>query len=115
MNIEQVQKMTDEELRIKMAGLCGWKYDGKVWYSESLDQDFWKSPSGETLLGCLDYLHDLNAMHEAEKLMTREQQRKYTKLLHPKYIDNLSGDWCILHATARQRAEVFVWVMEEQE
>lgn len=52
----------------------------------------------------LDYLNDLNAMHEAEKVLTREQTDEYVTTLcleaqpYPK----------LHHATATQRAKAFI-------
>ena len=38
-----------------------------------------------------------------EETLNRESARSYTLELHPKYINHLSADWCILHATWQQR------------
>lgn len=73
-----------------------------------------------------DYCNDLNAMHEAEKFLLPDDasysQRNYyaNKLGSLTNNDNgrgwqpLSNDDCfpILHATARQRAEAFVYVFK---
>lgn len=48
-----------------------------------------------------DYLNDLNAMHEAEKLLTIEQQTIYLQLLSRQM-------FFVCHATSRQRAEAFL-------
>jgi len=48
-----------------------------------------------------DYLNDLNAMHEAEKVLTPEQCDSYQHLLGM----TVNRPW---HATATQRAEVFL-------
>ena len=50
------------------------------------------------------YLNDLNAMHEAEKVLTREQIEIYCEHLNPKNY----GIWWGIHATASQRAEAFL-------
>jgi hypothetical protein len=98
--------MSPEEQRIAIAEVCGWTpYDG--W---NLAWTHKNGPAGIAIPAKYlpDYLNDLNAMHEAEKVLTREQQRTYTKLLHPEHINHLSADWCVLHATAAQRAEAFL-------
>jgi hypothetical protein len=70
-----------------------------------------------------DYLSDLNAMHEAEKVLTFEQQIKYATNLYniiaelPENQSEVGGldvleplEVCsiLLHATATQRAEAFL-------
>jgi hypothetical protein len=99
--------MTDEEKRVKIAEACGWKklYSGKL-----KSQLYGKNPNGKHWLNYAapDYLNSLDAMHEAEKLLTRSQQFVYADLLrelnpHPK-----SFNW---HCPARQRAEAFGKVM----
>ena len=52
-----------------------------------------------------DYLNDLNAMHEAEKVLTVQQRGEMTlNIMH----SNCDGYWPQLHATAQQRAEAFL-------
>lgn len=53
-----------------------------------------------------DYVHDLNAMHEAEKVLTDDQFKWYTH-----WVEKLMPETkyrCYLCATASQRAEAFV-------
>ena len=50
-----------------------------------------------------DYLSDLNAMHEAEKLLTLAQKDRYESALLHMVKDN---DIC--YATSAQRAEAFL-------
>ncbi len=91
--------MTPESQRIGIAEACGWKNvkqigGGELWHSVG---DPPNSVHHELLP---DYLNDLNAMHEAEKVLTGEQAWQYVQLLA------VDGDgWC---ATAAQRAEAFL-------
>lgn len=63
-----------------------------------------------------DYFNDLNAMHEAEKVLTPCQAQEYHDLLN-------CGQWpqptpiseFVLHATASQRAECFLKVLKPLE
>lgn len=103
MNIEEVKVLSGQELRIKVAELCRWKC---VHRSGSWIIGWTDKPSMEVEIP--DYCEDLNAMHEAEKVIVTPKQ-------HSKYIQGL----CMLHgakhvymATARQRAEAFVLTME---
>lgn len=51
-----------------------------------------------------DYLNDLNAMHEAEKVLTEDQARNYSELLRGFQVVHFGA----IHATASQRAEAFL-------
>lgn len=61
-----------------------------------------------------DYLNDLNAMHEAEKVLTAGQLETFRENL-----SDLLGDSCrmgfAIHATAAQRAEAFLRTIEKWE
>lgn len=61
---------------------------------------------GKTYYDGEDYCHDLNAMHEAEKILTYEQQDSMARLV------GRHDTWHLLHATAEQRAEAFIRVMD---
>jgi hypothetical protein len=57
-----------------------------------------------------DYLIDLNAMHEAETVLTPEQQWPYAQALF-RVLESagvLSSSFATLHASAAQRAEAFL-------
>lgn len=89
--------MTDEQINRAIAEACGWNNKpvvrtngkGSVWVTE------WP-----------DYCDDLNAMHEAEKVLTDDQFKWYTY-----WVEKLMPETkyrCYLCATARHRAEAFV-------
>jgi hypothetical protein len=88
--------MTDEQINRAIAEACGWNNKpvvrtngkGSVWVTE------WP-----------DYCSDLNAMHEAEKVLDETQAEDYEELL---------GEYGF-HSTARQRAEAFLRVMGKWE
>ena len=83
------------------------------------------APPGESLV-CVEeipaHLHDLNAMHEAEKSLNAEQQMEYARhiceMVHsPRHWAHINFD--ITHATAAQRAEAFLktigkWVEDSE-
>ena len=81
--------MNPEQQRIAIAEACGWKTGYR-------DPEAWHPLP--------DFLHDLNAMHEAEKVLTNEQLEVYCNILHK---PNHGVYWAI-HATASQRAEAFL-------
>lgn len=125
-----VRTMTDEQLRVRVAELLGWRRstwreqgysrgaDGEVWLEKDsnicrplhADDDPFKYPFP-------DYPHDLNACHEMEKALLRTDDKG--RVLGTKwytYAHTLSSlvpfGQPIICATARQRCEAFVIAME---
>lgn len=121
--IGQTPVMTTEQQRIKIAEACGWT--GIANYGDGIVKGF---PEGlPTPYNCHrsdvpDYLNDLNAMHEAEKvLIAQGLTEDYTDHLERIcYIERAEisfesyqegvgwghNEW--FHATAAQRAEAFL-------
>ena len=71
-----------------------------------------EKPYGKTpdLLGCLpipDYCNDLNAMHEAEKVLTDDEAYAYSRALQEITRSVIIGS-AVISATAAQRAEAFL-------
>ena len=94
--------MKPEAQQIAIKEACGWRPD-----SRGLG---WLSPQG-----CYDpepnYLNDLNAMHEAEKVLNQEQKEDYFFIIF-----NFYGNWPkAIQATAAQRARAFLRVIEKWE
>jgi hypothetical protein len=105
--------MTPDAQRIAIAEACGLgDYDTNMsgWHDEHV-------------LGLPDYLNNLNAMHEAEKVLLNRQRRAYGEMLikvHPLHYDptirveddNLNDNYMklflIANMTAAQRAEAFL-------
>ncbi len=86
--------MTPEKQRIAIAEACGHgDYCTRMngWHDDQIE-------------GLPDYLHDLNAMHEAEKAMSLEGRNNYIDWLGTTYYDS----WEFCRATAAQRAEAFL-------
>lgn len=128
--------MKPEEQRIAIAEACGWKPDddgdGTGWKGSWIHQRLiGMKPTfrGGKVVSYLieqtvpDYLNDLNAMHEAEKVLTtRAQISQYVweleRLTNWKadYIVGSDGKqylcpasyFCCVNATATQRAEAFL-------
>ena len=115
--------MTDNELRVKIAEACGWRHFGCTGCNATPCRctEWIHEDRGPCSLP--DYLNDLNAMHEAEKELTPEQQYEYGEHLaalcigkefHERdddgdgFIPNGFGWFLAIHATARQRALAFV-------
>ena len=104
--------MTDEQINKRIAEACGYK-DVAARVSEGTIKvmtGFKNLPFDEEVP---DYLNDLNAMHEAEKVLTGYQQTVT-------YSDNLMKivgyhTFDSAHATAAQRAKAFLKTIEKWE
>lgn len=87
--------MTDEQINIAIAEACGWTVE--LSYMQS-GIDVIRDGKRRPLPDCCN---DLNAMHEAEKLLIKNHN------LWTNYFYCI-GATIVLHATARQRAEAFL-------
>lgn len=124
MNVEQVKAMTDSELRIEVALLCGWEYEG---------DGNWKRPDGtktqalypteghnEVVVGFgkydeevpPNYPNDLNAMRDTEDTIHNPD---FSNPEWHNFLRNLDAviNQRRAHASARQRAETFVLTMKK--
>lgn len=116
--------MNKELQQIKIAEVCGYVWNDRrigVW-------GWWTDPSGLQVswgqnkleamsqLLMIDYLNDLNAMHEAEEILTIGQRGEFWDVLHRMVArhefwgDDTTNDTCfrVMHVTAAQRAEAFL-------
>jgi hypothetical protein len=88
--------MTPEQQKIAIAEACGIG-------SEDQWGRLYKTPQG-VVRDCPDYLNDLNAMHEAEKVLMENDPHAYgcySCELYEQYGNTV-------HLTATQRAEAFL-------
>jgi hypothetical protein len=105
----EIEALNPEQRRIATAEICGWerddicdnwKKDGVVAYCDGRSLHYNQLP---------DYLGSLDAMHEAEKVLSEpgETQDYYTAL------DEVAGPyyWNHIHATAEERNCAFLMVM----
>ena len=92
-------KMTPEQQQTAIAEACGWKHHHTRPSETERHQKKWRY-----LSDLPNYLNDLNAMHEAEKVLTKEQRRKYVRTL----FQTTNTDWDSHCATAAQRARAFL-------
>jgi len=102
MTHEEVSKLTDEEIRFKVAELCGtWRW--RHCYDLYGKDPFFDSPN---------YPEDLNACHEFEKTIHTVQVQTYRKHLQSLVEQEVeTGMFGIWHATARQRCEALLMTM----
>lgn len=112
--------MTDEEINIAIAEACGLfrlkplrrttrkgipSPDGvRLWYCES------HHGGAATYVELPDYVNDLNAMHEAEKELIKQN-------LYQDYwptLESITGSSKLAHATAKQKAKAFIRTLNLQ-
>lgn len=104
--------MTNEQINISIAEAGGWTIDERIPL---------KAKESVTGRWIPDYCNDLNAMHEAEKMLNDEQMAKYAfeldKAFPPDQQDMFafSRAYCFVHATAKQRAEAFLRTLKKWE
>ena len=100
--------MKPEAQNIAIGGACGLRWAEPTPLNECIaSRGYWTS-NGTNRILLPDYLNDLNAMHEAEKVLTYEQVNLFvTHLRGFTPAKNWEGCWG-LHATAAQRAEAFL-------
>lgn len=104
--------MSPEAQRIAIAELRGWvriiEKRGHLWQGERADGSVGLIP---------DYLNDLNAIREAEKVLTEEQLPEYGHQLAKLTVNMLPNAWWdqtadevakIAHASAAKRAEALL-------
>jgi uncharacterized protein Smg (DUF494 family) len=98
--------MTDEQINIAIAESLGWESCGMASTGKMMG---YKTEEWEQLP---NYTADLNAMHEAEKVLTAEQRKSYINCIF-----NLPVSECESNAfaTAAQRAEAFLRVIGKWE
>ena len=109
--------MTPDQQRTAIAKICGWT-DIRRQRLYAGDQDLWgnKMIGGDKHRNRLpDYCNDLNAMHEAEKVLNYEQAELLEDSLcdiaksENDVLENpLQSKSFIFHTTAAQRAEAFL-------
>jgi hypothetical protein len=112
--------MTPEAQRIAIAEACGLK-DIKHTKHEKLDIKnrsiiFWSGLTGiplgftdyENRVKIPDYFNDLNAMHEAEKVLNGDQHIDYMEWLSMYSDDYGRKMWHYVHSSAYERAEAFL-------
>lgn len=110
--------MKPEAQRITIAEACGWRLDPMV----SLDMKevaimCWIRPGNSDWQTekLPDYLNDLNAMHEAEKVLTPRQQLYYQVFLQKLIGLPKPGCFDLIHATAQQKAQAFLQAIGKYE
>lgn len=107
--------MSEEEINKAIAEACGWEFsETAVSYPNGLKIQFHPPEYVKEVFfkEIPDYCNDLNAMHEAENMLTEKQTRTFAFML-AQVLDttptvDLDDQFLNIHATAIQRAEAFL-------
>lgn len=110
--------MNEEAQRVAIAEACGWrlingfiaKNNVPVVQVGTLTKK-WSDCHHKDLAVIPDYLNDLNAMHEAEKVLSLSQRDQYQQWLYrivEKEPRMAPIYWLAINSTAKQRAEAFL-------
>ena len=120
--IEEIKKMTEDQLTIKVAELMGYTdlgYPKNRGDEEGIDPELIIGRSSENRgLRYIvpPYSRDLDAMHEAEKYMldNGDEWGRYTDILMDVIVqwEGYQAAELLIHASARQRAEAFILTMD---
>lgn len=99
--------MTNEQISINIAiaELLGWTDISQ--YTQAVDGWYGYEPENGPHSQIPNFCNDLNAMHEAEKMLNSEQWVAYGRELSRLKV------FPMVHATARQRAEAFLRTFEK--
>jgi hypothetical protein len=113
--------MKPEQQRIAIAEACGWtaredieNFWRAVDASGNMTHELWMSESNVWEAGIPNYLNDLNAMHDAEKVLTKANWGGYAAELYritDAHNHGISPNhhWlAVAFSTAAQRAEAFL-------
>ena len=104
--------MTSDHQRIAIAEACGWTVTH--WKVNPFDVIARKDGTEYQLKHLPDYLNDLNAINDAEKVLTYDQQIDYSRQVGKLVGSHLPAsraawiDFGLIKATAAQRAEAFL-------
>lgn len=101
--------MTQEQKRILIAEACGWKWARKEPDRLPAIVEGWLNPVTKDLHAePPDYFNDLNAMHEAERVLTPDQLIQQAEWIGACSNEMPMKSWVVLmRSTAAQRAESF--------
>ena len=130
------REMTNEQINIAIAEACGLDVIQNPHGSKDRPEA-WKTgfftpkaakqrriswPSSAVVKVIPDYCNDLNAMHEAEKVLTNEHHRQYRSEVWYSVCNDISSYECVkaaerphFSATSHQRAEAFLKTIEKWE
>ena len=99
--------MNADDQRIAIATVCGWTEIEPCTCHNGQFRGFQPTP-GAHKKHTPDYLNDLNAMHEAEKMLQQHMEKWWNYVSQLAVVNSTLGTGGEAHATAAQRAEAFL-------
>jgi len=96
--------MTDNEINQTIAEACGWTQVGECENGGFRLRGFPPDKYEAHRKPIPKYTCDLNAMHDAEKVLTDDQR----SIFYPRWLGGFMSRTGPIYATARQRAEAFL-------
>ena len=110
--------MNTEKQRIEIAKICGWQWvlNHAEWRYMAKSGGYGKADGDENICGDAlrkvpQFTSDLNAIHEAEKCLTKIEMIRYEReLIFKIWNDGLDGDdrANLIRSTSKQRAEAML-------
>ena len=95
-----------EKQIIAIAEFCGWSQDEVLGWWAPDDSEWYGTSWGIDMLP--DYLNDLNAMHDAEKMLFKFGPKDSNSIVANRMHDYAEALGYDIHATAEQRAEALL-------
>ena len=116
MTLESLKQLTDDEIRIKVAVLTGWKdlHWGNQTHPNTMLYGWPPYYDYMTEFCVPNYPQNLDACYEMESTLTKHQRDRFEYELGV-IVGPLRSQWRwhLLHATARQRCEAFILTHEQ--
>lgn len=120
--------MTSEKQRVALAEFAGWRFGPEMKDAQTVLEPGYQARKEGALLCWVkpgnewfrqeripDYLHDLNAIHEVEKLLSKDQQIQFLMRLSQPVLTAMPLDpsyaeeqWCLVTMTAKSRCEAIL-------
>lgn len=125
MTLKEVEALSDHELRLKVAELCGWTVkpctyteSGYMYWNDELDKSRPDDDDG-IRFELPDYTGSLDAMHEAEKILDTDKMQDAYLVALEEFTGADYGlkdfEWRLCNSTAKDRAKAFVLAMTRGE
>lgn len=100
--------LTADQIRIRIAKLCGWKEIRKQQSLGSPGLTYGLNPRTAGISVIPDYPNDLNCCAEFEKTLTHKEREEFISALRRIATSSSSSHWNCATATARQRCIAFL-------
>lgn len=98
--------MTNQQMNVAIAEVCPDKFrnESGLWFFQ-YDKDCWMQCHNNSICA------DLNAIHEAEKVLTDDQR----DIAYARHLGSWVNPTSVIYATARHRAEAFLRTLNKWE